>query len=192
MPSAQRFESRGRFKAPPEAIWPLLADTPTLNRAIGLPPVEYEFTPLESGGSRVEAAIRVRGLTLARWTEHPFLWREPYGYVFFRDFHGGPFVRITGGVDMVRDGDETDLRYFVEVTPRNLVGRAILATGFGQRSTDKLVAQVGIFDRFLGGDGDDPFPSLAPKSQPPDRIWEIAGRLVRAGCSKQILDRLCT
>ena len=42
MPSVQRFESRGRFKAPPEALWPLLADTPTLNRAIGLPPIEYE------------------------------------------------------------------------------------------------------------------------------------------------------
>ena len=25
MPSVQRFESRGRFKASPEALWPLLA-----------------------------------------------------------------------------------------------------------------------------------------------------------------------
>ena len=190
MPSVQRFESRGRFKAPPEALWPLLADTPTLNRAIGLPPIEYQFTPLETGGSKIEAAIHRHGLTLARWTEHPFLWREPYGYVFFRDFHGGPFVRAVGGVDMARDGDETDLRVFAELEPRNLLGRAILATGFGQRSADKIVTQVGIFDRFLAGEGDDPFPTLAPRRRPPDRMTEIADRLAAAGCPESILARL--
>src|SRR5262249_41854005 len=118
-------------------------------------------------------------------------WREPYGYVFFRDFHGGPFARITGGVEMARAGDETEVRVFAEITPRNVLGQAILATGFGKRATDKLLAQVRTFDRFLGGEGDDPFPTLAPKSQPMDLTGEIAGRLVRDGCSKQILDRLC-
>src|SRR5688572_23130488 len=191
MPLVQRFESRGRFKAPPEAIWPLVADTPTLNRALGLPPIDYQFTPLETGGSRIEASVRSFGLTLARWTEHPFLWREPYGYAFVRDFHGGPFVRVSGGVDMIRENDETDLRVFAELAPRNVLGQAILATGFGQRSVDKIVAQVGIFDRYLGGEGDDPFPTLAPKRRPTDRVTEIAGRLCAAGCPQQIVDRLC-
>ena len=191
MAVVQRFESRGRFKAPPEALWPLLADTPTLNRAIGLPPIEYELTPLATGGSRIEAAIRMLGLTLASWTEHPFLWREPYGYIFLRDFHGGPFVRVSGGVDMYREDDETDLRVFAEIEPRNLLGTAILATGFGQRSTDKVLAQVAIFDRFLAGEGGDPFPSLAPRSQPNDRMTDVADRLCAAGCPRQILDRLC-
>ena len=191
MAAVRRFESQGRFRAPPEAIWPLLADTPTLNRAIGLPPVEYEFTPLPTGGSRVEAAVRSYGLTLARWTEHPFLWREPYGYVFLRDFYGGPFVRVSGGVEMSRENDETCLRVFAEIEPRNVLGQAILATGFGQRSTDKIVEQVGIFDRFLRGEGDDPFPSLAPAVRSTNRISEIAGRIRGAGGSKQIVDRLC-
>jgi class 3 adenylate cyclase len=191
MAASRHFESKGRFKAPPEALWPLLADTPTLNRAIGMPAIEYEFTPLETGGSRVEAAIRRFGLKLASWTEHPFLWREPYGYVFFRDFHGGPFARISGGIEMAREGDETDLRVFAEIVPRNLIGQAILATGFGQRSTDKVLAQVQTFDRFLGGEGDDPFPTLAPRSRPTDRVTAIAGQLGAAGCPQQILDRLC-
>ncbi len=191
MPAVQRFESHGRFKATPEALWPLLADTPTLNRALGLPPINYEFTPLEAGGSRIEASITVLRVPLARWTEHPFLWRKPYGYVFFRDFHGGPFKRIVGGVDMVREGEETDLRVFVEIEPRNLAGRAIIATGFGQRSIDKIVAQTAIFDRYLAGQGDDPFPNLAPKRQPPDRTWDVVGRMVAAGGSKVIIDRLC-
>jgi class 3 adenylate cyclase len=191
MPKTRRFESRGRLKAPPEALWPLLADTPTLNRAIGLPPIDYDLTPLETGGSTIEARMRAFGLTLARWTEHPFLWREPYGYVVVRDFHGGPFVRFVGGVEMTRVGDETDLLVFAELEPRNLVGSAILATGFGQRSTDMMLAQAVTFDRFLAGAGDDPFPNLAPRARPPARALEAAERLISAGCPTQIVDRLC-
>jgi adenylate cyclase len=191
MPSVQRFESRGWFKAPPEALWPLLADTPTLNRAMGMPPIEYEFTPLATGGSTVEARIKAAGLTLAHWTEHPFLWREPFGYVFFRDFHGGPFVRISGGVDVEPLNGGADLRIFAEITARNVIGKAILATGLFQRATDRMLTQVGVFDRYLGGEGENPFPTLAPKTQPSDLTWEIAGRLIRAGCPKEILDRLC-
>src|SRR5438128_547534 len=86
MPATQRFESRGRFKAPPEALWPLIADTAAMNRAIGLPPIHYEITPRE---------------------------------------------------------------------------------------------------------GEHPFPNLVPKAQPPDRTWEIAGRLLTAGCQKEIVDLLC-
>ena len=193
MPAVQRFESRGRFKASPEALWPLVADTPTVNRAIGLPPVEYQFTPMETGGARIDAAIKAFGVTLARWTEHPFLWREPYGYAFVREFPSGPFVRVSGGVDMVRDGDaDTDVRVYAAIEPRNAVGQAILATGFGQRSTDKLLAQVGIFDRYLAGEGDDPFPTLTPRDRPTDRIGEIAQRLEAAGSPKPIVERLCT
>ena len=191
MPTVQRYESRGRFKATPESIWPLLADTPTLNRAIGLPPIEYRFTPLETGGSRIEAAITSFGVTLARWTEHPFLWREPYGYAFVREFHGGPFIKVSGGVDMTREADETDVRIFAAFEPRNVMGQAILATGFGRRSTARILAQVGIFDRYLIGETDDPFPSLAPRAQPADRIGEIARRLEAAHCPKPIVDRLC-
>ena len=191
MPSVQRFESRGRFKAPPEALWPLLADTPTLNRAIGLPPIEYEVTPLETGGSKIEAAIRRFGLTLARWTEHPFLWREPYGYVFFREFHGGPFVRAVGGVDMAREGDETDLRVFAEIEPRNVLGQAILATGFGQASADKMHRAGRDLRSVPGRRGRRPVPDAGTEEQAARPGPEIADRLATAGCSKSILERLC-
>lgn len=162
-----------------------------MNRAVGLPPVEYQITPLDTGGARIEGLVRAFGLPVARWTEHPFLWREPYAYVAYRDFQTGPFKRFVGGVEMARAGDETDVRVFAEIEPRNLLGQAILATGFGKRSTDKMLAQATGVDRYLAGEGDTPFPSLAPKSQPPDRAWEIAERLASNGCPKPILDALC-
>src|SRR6266545_2419517 len=97
-----RYESRGHFSAQPEALWPLLADAPTLNRAMVMPPIEYTVTPLERGGSRIEAAVKLGRWTISRWTEHPFLWREPYGYMVFREFHGGPIARLRIGVELER------------------------------------------------------------------------------------------
>ena len=81
MVASKRYESRGRFRASPDALWPLLADTPKLNHALGLPPIEYTVLPGDKGGSRIEAAVKLGGWRVLRWTEHPFLWREPYGYV---------------------------------------------------------------------------------------------------------------
>ena len=57
---SRRFEAQGTFQARPEQLWPLLADTPRLNRAIGLPPIEYEITPL---GAELLSQI----LPLWRW-----------------------------------------------------------------------------------------------------------------------------
>src|SRR6476619_379102 len=70
MPATQRFESRARFKAPPEALWPLVADTPTINRAIGLPPIEFQVTPQPAGAPTIEGQIRMLGVPVARCTEH--------------------------------------------------------------------------------------------------------------------------
>lgn len=191
MVARQRFEAHGRFRATPEALWPLVADTPTLNRAIGMPPIEYEVTPLESGGSRTVGMVRAYGLTLVRWDEHPFSWREPFGWTAFRDFHSGPFLRFVGGVDMARDGERTDVRVFAELTPRNVLGRAILKAGVGQQGVQKILRQIAVFDEYLAGHVADPFPSLVPKAEPLDRIREAAGRLIAAGAPKSLVDQLC-
>jgi len=68
MAASRRYESRGQFSAPPDALWPLLADTQRLNQAAGMPPIEYTVVPgaavpLTSAGaklpSRIEAAVKV-------------------------------------------------------------------------------------------------------------------------------------
>src|SRR5581483_11986209 len=131
MAAIRRYESRGRFGVSPDALWPLLADTPKLNQAVGLPPIEYTVTPLDRGGSRIEAAVKLGRWPVLRWTEHPFLWREPYGYVVFREFSGGPFVRVTAGVELDRVDEQTDVLIYAEFEPRNALGRLLLATGLG-------------------------------------------------------------
>ena len=176
-----RYEARGQFGAPPEVLWPLLADTPTLNRAIGMPPIAYTITPVEGGGSRIEAAIKLWHWTVARWTEHPFLWREPYGYMVFREFIGGPFVRLRFGVEMDRAGDRTNVLVYAEFEPRNILGRAALWAGIGKRATDKILAQCTTFERYVAGQEADAFPQLRPRQRVPERARVLADALIAEG-----------
>jgi hypothetical protein len=165
---SQRFEARGTFRATPEMLWPLLADTPRLNRAIGLPPIEYELTPLEQGGSRVTAAMRLAGLTLARWTEHPFRWEAPRGYLVVRDFNGGLlghlFERVRAGVQLAPARDRTELLVYADLTPRNYLGALLARVLIGPKSVGDVVRQCRIFERFLNGQLDQPHPQLAARS----------------------------
>lgn len=190
MSEVQRFEHRQRLRATPEALWPLVADTPTLNRAAGLPPVEYEITPVESGGSRIAASVRVAGRRVVRWTEQPFFWREAHGYVVVREFQGGPFAWMRAGVELARVGDGTNVLVFTEIEPRNPLGTLLLRLGFGQRAVDRMAGQVALFDRFLAGEIPDPFPSLRPRSRPPERAGRIVARLIADGCPTSIVERL--
>jgi len=190
MAASVRYESRGQFSAPPDALWPLLADTPKLNHALGMPPIEYTVTPRERGGSRIEAAIKIGGRPIVRWTEHPFLWREPYGYVVFREFLGGPFVRVTIGVEQERVGEHTNVLIFTEVEPRNALGRLLLRTGLGQRATDKVLAQCAIFDRYARGAERDPFPQLLPSRPLPERARVICDALIAEGQSRVLVEQL--
>src|SRR5918912_1256433 len=63
-------ESRERFNVTPKALWPFVADTERLNRALGLLPVHYESTAL-GGKPTLLGEYRAAGLRLARWIEHP-------------------------------------------------------------------------------------------------------------------------
>ena len=189
MASRVRFERRGRFQASPEALWPLLADTRNLNAALGLPPVEYAITPLEMGGSHVEAVIRVGGVPLARWTEHPFLWHEPYAYQVFREFAGGPFASMTVGIDLT-PGEQTDVLAYAELEPRNVLGSAILRAGLGQRAVDRVIAQCSAFDRYVAGQDQAPFPTLVPRAASPEVARARVARLGQRAVEGRLAERL--
>src|SRR5262245_30187545 len=147
------FEVRDTFRATPEQLWPLLADTPRLNRAIGLPSINYELTPLERGGSRIEASIRVAGLTLARWTEHPFRWEAPTGYLVVRDFQASPLgrllERVRGGVQLKSEAEQTEVLVFADITPRNRLGALVAGALIGPKSVREILNQCRHFERYL-------------------------------------------
>lgn len=185
-----RFESRGQLRAPPEALWPFLADTPKLNRAIGLPPIHYTIRPAEGGGSHIEAEIRVAGRTLSSWSERPFRWHEPYGYVVLREFHDGPLASVRGGVELTRAQSATALLVFADFVPRNALGTVLLRAGLGRRATDQIVAQCRVFDRHIRGQLRDPFPQLVPSGPRTGRARGLEERLIAGGADRATVERL--
>ncbi len=176
--------------APPEALWPFLADTSRLNRAIGLPPVHYTMRPADGGGSHIEAQIRLAGRVVASWNEQPFSWRQPYGYVIVREFHGGPFESLRCGVELTPAGGGTDLLVFAEFEPRSAFGSATLRAGLGRHSTESIVRQCRSFERHWKGRARSPFPSLVPRGPLPRRVGVLAARLATAIGDAESVERL--
>jgi len=110
-----------------EAWW-LLADTDHLNRAIGLPPVDFS-PPSESLLRRARA--RAFGIVQLRWTESPFDWVREHRYVVRREFENGPMASIVGGIELLPADDCVIVRSFAEFTPRNVAGRLLWRLGRG-------------------------------------------------------------
>ena len=71
-----KIEETVDLPLPRAAVWPMLAKTDWINRAVGLPPVKYHVEPLPEGGSKVIARAKILGLPLV-WQEFPFEWTEP-------------------------------------------------------------------------------------------------------------------
>ncbi|HBJ38311.1 MAG TPA: hypothetical protein DDZ51_26875 [Planctomycetaceae bacterium] len=114
------------LQSPPESLWHYVANTERLNRAIGLPAVDYE--------TQVDATGRVRrfgsfhlGFMKIRWEEHPFEWVEGKRMGVLRQFDGGPFKWFLSTVELERMPDNrTRLRHRIRVEPRNWIGRLMV------------------------------------------------------------------
>lgn len=121
-----RFEQQRRYEMSVAEAWRILADTDHLNRAIGLPAVE--FSP-PSGSLLRRASARAFGVVRLRWAEFPFDWVREHRYVVRREFENGPLVSLEGGVELLPVGDDVIVRSFAEFTPRNLTGRLLWRLG---------------------------------------------------------------
>jgi class 3 adenylate cyclase len=184
-----RFEARGTFRARPDDLWPLLADTPKINRAIGAPAIEYTVTPAEGGGSHVEAQARLLGMPLLRWTEHPFRWEAPRRYLVIRDYHGGPFRRLRFGVDLTPKDGQTEVLVHAEILPRHGLG-SLVARRAGPRAVQTFLKQCDSFERYLLGEAEDPFPQLAPREPLAEAAQHCAARLADQGLNQQAVELL--
>ena len=98
-----------RFGVSPERLWPYVSDTDRVNRLAGLPSVTYRTVPLEDGGSRTHAEIRLLGLIPLRYREHPFEWVENHRLSVRREFESGPLHNYTSQVEFFPEAQGTHL-----------------------------------------------------------------------------------
>ncbi|MEE9256474.1 MAG: DUF5939 domain-containing protein, partial [bacterium] len=107
--AVQKFVWEWHFGVSPERLWPYVSDTDRVNRLAGLPPVSYRIVPLESGGSRTYAEIRLLGVVPLRYMEHPFEWVDNHRHSVRRDFDNGPLHSYTSQVELFPESHGTHL-----------------------------------------------------------------------------------
>jgi class 3 adenylate cyclase len=183
-------EARERFNVAPEALWPLIADTERINRALGLLPVRYQAT--EIGGNPVLLGeYRAAGMRLARWIEHPFDWEEPYRHSVRREYLGGPLREAVIGVELTPAGGGAEVRPWIRIDARNVVGAALARRLAAPRWTEGLLRQCRHFEQYLQGKAYTPFPQLAPQGGVANaRLQTLADALARAGKPPELVDHL--
>jgi class 3 adenylate cyclase len=132
------------FDQPPERLWPLLADTPRFNEAMGLPKYQVEEIPRPDG-----TMLRIGRGTLGRyrleWEELPFQWAAPHGFAQSRLFRSGPFSSLGPTLELTPERGGSRVSYTMEVTPANVTGWLLLRLGFLDRvgtRTGKLIADA--------------------------------------------------
>lgn len=135
---------------PRAAVWPILAKTDWINRAIGLPPVNYQFRALPEGGSEVTARAKIFGLAMA-WREFPFEWTEPKYYQVRRVYTSGPILEAVVGLRLNETSAGCSIEIFARFLPRNFVGAFLASRIMGPKTLSDMRALVRHVSEHLAG-----------------------------------------
>jgi serine/threonine protein kinase/class 3 adenylate cyclase len=184
--------------APPQQLWPYVSNTERLNRAAGVPAVQFTTRPEPGRRVRRFGRFRKAGLTAA-WEEHPFEWVEGRRFGVLRAYHEGPFKWIVATVELEpRLGGGTRLSARVRIEPHGLLGRTAAAVEVGlkgRRALDRIYRRI---DAALTGKlGNpalvDPFEPPAPLSAGRRRrLEELLDGLGKHGLDPALVERLGT
>src|SRR5690349_15940561 len=117
-----RYERERSYPMTVAEAWRLLADTDHLNRAIGLPSIEFSTLP---DPLIRQARAKAFGVIPMRWKELPFDWIRERRYAVRREFDGGPIAVMVAGIELRPAEQGVTVRSYAECTPSNLSGRLV-------------------------------------------------------------------
>jgi len=186
-----RYERERFYPMSVAEAWRLLADTDHLNRAIGLPSVEFSALP---DPLIRRARARAFGVIPVRWHELPFDWIRERRYAVRREFEGGPIATIVAGIELLPNEHDVTVRSYAECTPANVSGK--LAWRLARRSvTDLLEFCDHYLERKEAGRVD---PVPVPRGRPAVNralLDRRLGQLTRAAVRPEVIgllkERIC-
>jgi adenylate cyclase len=172
--------------APPERVWPLLADTDRFNRINGSEQVQYR--PIEDDSptsARFVAETRAGGFKLV-YEEYPFEWSHQKTFGVHRRMRGGPVESYTWRVSLERTkagqgggalegGTRATLRF--EITPRLWALRPIAWIN-AQRFAGKFLELAAHVDAHVQEGASSPY--IEPVSESDPALIEAAIARLRA------------
>lgn len=178
MPSPVKIEATVELPHSREALWPILAKTDWLNRAVGLPPVNFEVRPLPQGGSHVTARAKLFGLKIA-WQEFPFEWTEPKFYQVRRIFSSGPLAEGVMGLRLRETVTGCAIEIFAHFIPRNAFGTFFARFILGPKTMRDMRGLLCHVSEHLAGRQPAVMPKL-PTAAPNQGVLEIGLKKLRA------------
>lgn len=192
MASTRKAVWTWRFDAPPEKVWPAMADTARFNEAAATPKYRVEATPQQDGTVIYTGAAKIGPFDLA-WRDLPQEWIVGRYFRHRREFTSGPFRSMLAVFRLEKDGPAASRGEFtLEFEPANLLGRLLLAGGVF-RATGKtfarLFAEAGAY---AAGRRDEPFqpPVVTLTDEAKPRLAAIRAELIRQGAAPDHVDRL--
>ena len=174
--------------APPERLWPLVADLSRLNRALGLPPMQFE----ERDGRRWGRA-RYTGVP-HEWVEVPWNWVAPRWYELVRIYRRGGMRALFGVYHLEPRGDGTRLHIYYGVVPRSRIFDLGLRWSFAamgrayRRMMPRLAAEAARDPEPVPAMLRAPVEPLRPEAA--ERLAALRARLVGEGLDAAVVARL--
>lgn len=169
-----------QLKSSPEALWPHVSNTERLNRAVGLPQVDYRLVNDANLGVRRFGSFRLGGVKI-EWEEHPFEWIEGTRMGVLREFATGPFKWFMNVVELKRRADGgTHLVHTVKIEPRNALGRVVstIEAGWkGGRGLDRVYRRIDESLQSLSASGAPSDVFETPPSLQKNKLARVESRL---------------
>lgn len=179
------------FDAPPETIWPALADTARFNDAAGLPKHRITELPQPDGTVAYDGTAKVGPFALA-WRELPVEWVTNQRFRHARIFDRGPFRSFIASMVLTREGSGCRVDYTLEAEPANLAGRAILAFGFFRSARQTFERQLARVREYAAGRRAEPFVyrEALLDADAKARLDAAMARLATVGADAALTDKL--
>ncbi len=186
-----------QLAAPPEKVWPLLADTDRFNRINGS--TEVQFRPIEAGAgtsARFLAETRAGGFKLL-YEEQPFEWSHQRTFGVHRRMRGGPVSSYVWRVTLERNrgGEEpgaleggTRASLCLEITPRSALMRPVAWVN-AKRFAARFVAVATAVDAHVSEGGASPYGGpVSPWDE--GRLSAAVARLRADGVDAELAEKI--
>ncbi len=142
----------------PAQLWPFVSNTERLNRAAGVPAVDYRILAQTTGIAdepkspvRRYGSFRKAGVDNV-WREHPFEWVEGQRLGVLREYDKGVFKWLSSTTEVVPKPDGgTTLIMQVRVEPRSFLGRLVAGLEVGFKGRKRLETVYRRIDAYVSG-----------------------------------------
>ena len=171
MPGLIKIEETVELPQPRAVVWPVLARTDWINRAVKLPAVRYEVAPLPEGGSKITAHAKICGIPLV-WREFPFEWTEPEFHQVRRVFQSGPFVCGVFGLRFNETKSGCRVEIFAHIEVKNAIGAFLARNIVGPKTMRDMRALVRHVGEHLAGQQPAVLPNLPRAAANPAALDE--------------------